>query len=489
MTDVHDLERLQSGVPGLDTVLCGGFPKAGIHIIQGAPGTGKTTLGNQICFYHAREGGRALYVTLLAESHARMLVHLGTMSFFDPSRLPEQISFVSGLDALDRGGLFDLVNLLRREIAAQKASVLVLDGLVAAEDRAASATEFKKFIQELQAQTTLYGCTTFLLTTAKGEVVPPEHTMVDSVIELTDVRYGSRTERGLFVSKLRGSNFLPGRHPFRITPAGLIVYPRLEAAFHRTSALDRIPTGKLSTGVPGLDAMIGGGLPEGTVTGLLGPTGIGKTTLGLHFLCAPEAREPSLLFGFYETPAGLQQKAAHLGLDFQARVERKELEVLWQTQGEGIQDALAHRLLEAVTRRGVKRLFLDSLGAFQHASIETDRISRFFAVLTNELRQRGVTTIYSMETFEVIGSHIDLPIAGVSAIVENLIALRFLEQHASSRRSLSVLKTRNVEFDPAIREFVIKTGQGITILGPLKDPDQELPRIGQRRGDRGRLPR
>jgi circadian clock protein KaiC len=279
------------------------------------------------------------------------------------------------------------------------------------------------------------------------------------------------------------------RHPFQITPAGLVVYPRIEAAFHHSSSPDQIYNEKVSTGVAGLDAMIGGGLPAASVTGLLGPPGVGKTTFGLHFLCGPETKDPSLFFGFYETPERLQQKAASLGLDLQRRIEREELEVLWQPQGEGIQDALAHRLLGAVNRRGVKRLFLDGLGGFQEASIENDRISRFFAVFTNELRVRGITTVFSMETSEVTGSEIRVPLPGISAIVENLIALRFFERHFVSHRSLSILKTRHFEFDSVVREFAIRSGQGVSILGALKGADRKLARIGQRQGDRGRSPR
>ena len=138
MSDLPEIERVPSGATGLDTILRGGFPRGGIHIIQGTPGAGKTILGNQLCFHHAAAGGRALYVTLLAESHARMLLHLGTLRFFDPSRLPDQVSYASGLGTLEGEGLPGLVTLLRREIAARKATVLVLDGLTAAEDRAAS---------------------------------------------------------------------------------------------------------------------------------------------------------------------------------------------------------------------------------------------------------------------------------------------------------------------------------------------------------------
>jgi len=325
MSELQAIEQVPSGVPGLDTILRGGFPRGGIHMLQGPPGAGKTILGNQLCYHHAAAGGRALYVTLLAESHARMLLHLGTLRFFDPSRLPDQVSYLSGLGTLEGEGLPGLVTLLRREIAARKATVLVLDGLTAAEDRAASDTEFKKFIQELQAQAALHGCTAFLLTTGKGRAVAPEHTMVDGVVELADIRYGTRTERGLFVNKLRGSDHLPGRHPFRITEEGLVVHPRVEAAFRESTRPDEARSGRLSTGVVGPDMMLGGaGLPEATVTGVLGPSGIGKTTLGLHFVCASGAAEPSLFFGFYETRSRLLQQANRLGLDLEGAVGRGE---------------------------------------------------------------------------------------------------------------------------------------------------------------------
>ena len=373
MTEVSEIERVPSGIPGLDTVLRGGFPQGGIHMIQGTPGAGKTILGNQICFHHAAAGGRALYVTLLAESHARMLLHLGTMRFFDASRLPDQVSYVSGLGALEGEGLPGLLSLLRREVAARKATVLVLDGMVAAEDRATSDTEFKKFIQELQAQVALHGCTAFLLTTAKGQAVAPEHTMVDSIVELADIRYGSRTERGLSVNKLRGSDYLPGRHPFRITRR---VWWSIRAS-RRRSARARIPTRPGRAGCPRASRAStrcsAAALPGATVTGVLGPSGIGKTTLGLHFVCASSAAEPGLLFGFYETPPRLVHQAARLGLDLEGAAGRGEVEIIWQPLGENVQDALAHRLLDAVERRGVRRLFLDGLGGFIEASVEPGR--------------------------------------------------------------------------------------------------------------------
>jgi circadian clock protein KaiC len=481
MSELQRIERVPSGVPGLDTVLNGGFPQGGIHILQGLPGTGKTTLGNQICYHCAVANGRALYVTLLAESHSRMLVHLGTMRFFDAERLPDQIAYVSGLGALEAEGLPGLVTLLRREITARQSTVLVLDGLVAAEDRAKSDTEFKTFIQEIQTQAGLHGCTVFLLTTAKRTGVPPEHTMVDGVIELTDVQYGSRTERGLYVRKLRGSDYLPGRHPFRINEDGMTVYPRLEAGFSYAPESDECLSGRLSTGIAGLDAMLGGGLPAATVTGLLGPTGAGKTVLGLHFATGSTRAEPGLIFGFYETPARLRHQAAALGLDLAGALGRGDVEILWQPHSEDIQDALAHRLLYAVDHRAVRRLFLDGLGGFIQSSVEPERLSRFFATLVNELRLRGVTVVYTMETRDVVGSGIELPVTGISSLVENLISLRYVEHRATWRRLISVVKMRSNGFNPAFREFLIENGRGLSLAGTFEGSEGLLSGFARER--------
>ena len=116
MSELPEIDRVPSGVPGLDTILRGGFPKGGIHILQGTPGAGKTILGNQLCYHHAAAGGRALYVTLLAESHARMLLHLGTMRFFDAARLPEQVAYLSGFGVLESEGLAGLVTKSPRSV-------------------------------------------------------------------------------------------------------------------------------------------------------------------------------------------------------------------------------------------------------------------------------------------------------------------------------------------------------------------------------------
>jgi circadian clock protein KaiC len=241
MSDTHSatIERVPSGIPGLDIILNGGFLKAGLYIVQGPPGTGKTTFGNQVCFSHIASGGRALYVTLLAEYHARMLQHLSVMTFFDASQIPDQVAYLNGLSILQSDGLNGLLAELRREITRRGVSILVLDGIVAAKRLSQDEQAFNEFLHELQAIAIATECTMFMLTSAQGERVTTEHTMVDGIIELTDQLVGWSAESFLQVIKLRGSAFLRGRHAFKITDDGIVVHPRIEALLARPSRPDQ----------------------------------------------------------------------------------------------------------------------------------------------------------------------------------------------------------------------------------------------------------
>jgi circadian clock protein KaiC len=455
------LKRVPTGIGGLDEILRGGLLEGGVYIIQGAPGTGKTILGNEICFRHAAAGGRAAYVTLLAELHTRMLQHLRALSFFNEAVIPEALSYVSAFHTLENAGLKGLIDVLRKEIKGRCASLLVLDGLVAAQESAQSDREFKKFINEVQAHAGAYDCTVLLLTSGGLNKVSPEHTMVDGVIELEDQLFGVRTQRSLQVRKFRGSSFLRGRHAFRITDEGISLFPRIEVAFANPSR-HSAQRGRLASGIEGLDEMLGGGLPAGSTTGLAGATGVGKTTVGLQFLSLASAQEPALLFGLFETPQALKLKAQSLNLAYGPAVERGDIEVLWQPQREHILDELAHRLLAAVRRRNVKRVFIDGLGGLLESACYPERTSRFFACLSNELRARGATTVFTVETRDIVGADVHVPVGGLSALVENLLFMRFVEHRSTLRRLLSVNKIRDSDHDPHLREFVI-TDRGIAL--------------------------
>ena len=478
------LARVSSGIDGLDIILGGGFLKGGLYITQGPPGTGKTTFGNQVCFNHAAGGGRAVYVTLLAEYHARMMQHLGTMTFFDASKIPDQITYVNGLATLHEAGLKGLVALLRREVTTRHASMLVLDGIVSARRMATDEQAFNEFIHELQAVAIATECTVFILTSAQSNIIEPEHTMVDGIVELADELTGWAAASSLQVVKFRGSSFLRGRHAFKITDSGIIVHPRIEALLARPSQPDPGVDARMPSGLEQLDIMLGGGLPEASTTMVMGPSGTGKTTLGLDFLAKSSAAEPGLLFGFYETPKRIDAKVAGVCPALRDLIDGAAVEVLWQPPTDDLLDAYGERLLQAVHRRKVRRLFIDGLGGFQVAATSSgaNRIGMFLTALMNEMRVLGVTTVYTLEVPDIMGPTIRTSIGDLSSLAENLVMLRFVEVGSQLHRLISVLKVRDSQFDQSLHEYT--TSSHGLVIEPTSDSAQAIM-LGYARQARG----
>jgi circadian clock protein KaiC len=200
-----------------------------VYIVQGPPGAGKTILANQVCFHHASTGGQAVYVTLLAESHSQMFAHLRQMTFFNEDAIPERIRYVGGYSTLQSGGLDALVGLIRGEIQKHRATLVVIDGLVSAQESAPTDREYKIFLHGLQTLVELTRCTVLLLINAeRSSGFFPEHTMVDGVVHLTDELSDLRPLRHIRVLKLRGCAPVRGLHSLRITGDGIVVRPRIE---------------------------------------------------------------------------------------------------------------------------------------------------------------------------------------------------------------------------------------------------------------------
>lgn len=448
---MEQLKRLCSGIDGLDALLKGGLVAGAAYIVQGRPSSGKTILANQIGFNHVSDGGRVLVATLLAESHDRLFQFLSTLSFFDPLRVGREMQFVSAFDTLRNEGLDEVVHLLRREISRQQASLLIVDGVLNARSRAGSLLDAKKFIAELQGHAAFAGCTV-LLTSARLSDGSPEHTMVDGVIEIGEESHGNRSVRRIQLLKTRGSDALSGLHECEISEHGLIVYPRLESLYPQPSLPDRADLERIASGIDGLDGMIGGGLPASSVSLLMGPAGVGKTSLGLSFLAQSSAEQPGLHFGFYETPQRLRLKARSLGYDLQALEDAGALHILWQPTTAG--------LLDIVELFGIKRVLLDSLGGMARVATSQARVIEFFSALMDELRARGVTVVATWEMRDLFGAEINAPAPELSSLVDNLLLMRFVELDAELKRSLSILKMRDSAYEPALLEALIDS-QGI----------------------------
>jgi circadian clock protein KaiC len=477
----NQTSRLNSNVPGLDALLSGGFFKSGVYIVQGLPGSGKTILANQICYGHVAAGGVAVYTTLLAESHSRMLQHLQGMSFFDERALPDRLSYISAFHDLEAEGLKGLTNVLRREMRARKASVLVLDGLVAATEAAESDRELKKFVHELQTNAAFLDCTIFLLTSGNIQRMNAEHTMVDGLIELEERLFDVRTERSIHVRKFRGACPVPGKHSFRISNQGIEIFPRLEAVYQRAPYADERPAA-LSSGIQSLDRLVKTeGFPGASATVVIGSTGTGKTTMALHFLRGASRQEPAVFFGFFESPQRLHEKARAFGWDFGAMQRDGVLAIDWHAPGEYIIDELGHRLLEQVDRMQAKRVVIDGLTGLAQTAVHTDRLGRFFSCLINELRRRGATVLMTLETRDVVSSTTSLPM-GVSAFVDNLLYLRFAQDAGRLKRLLTITKMRDSHFESGIHEVLIGE-KGMRIAALYEAGGDVIPSADRTFGD------
>lgn len=481
MTENNELlERVPTGIDGLDRILHGGLLRGGSYLIVGQPGAGKTMLCNQVCFHHVANGGRALYVTVLAESHTRLLAHLRTLHFFDPEPIANTLQYLSAYSMVEQTGLRGLLDLLRREVRVQNATLLVVDGLSTVETIAESEISFKRFISGLQASLDMLGCTTLLQAQpSRDERANTMYTMVDGVIWLWDHALPPLAIREVEVQKFRGSDYLRGRHQFTIDGSGITIHPRTESVLLPTVTTAAAPPQVVPIGITRLDHMLNGGLMSGTTTIVLGPPGSGKTVLGSHFLASGAASgEQTLYFGFHETPDRLAHKADQVGLNFSQAVDRGNLHLIWQPPTDSLLDVLAERLLHIVRRRGITRLFVDGLEGFRDASVYPERMPRFLATLTNELRSLNVTSLFSAGLRELLDPRLIIPISGAAEVMDNIIALRYVEIRSQIHRLISISKMRERAYDQTIHEFRITDG-GIVVADSFESAEAVLNEMDQ----------
>lgn len=470
--------RLETGIAGLDQLLDGGFVSGAVYLVMGAPGTGKTTLGNQACFHQAARGQKAVYLSLLTESQSRLIANLQGMSFFDPSAIGSSIAYVGGYLVLRERRLPGLFQLVRKVLADEQPQLLVIDGIPPStreEDAAA-----REFIADLQLLSEAAGCTTLLLANmTSADANRAEHAMVDGMLELSLHQSNQRTFRELEILKCRGVDHFLGPHELEINASGVVVRPRTElllAQRARTAApthSDRLPIG-----IPNLDAMLGGGLLTGSATLLLGFSGSGKTLLASHFLDAGARHgERGLYFGFYESPARLVEAAQNVGLDFARHLQQGLLEIQWQPPLRYSLDTLAELLLGNVRRRGVRRLVIDGLEGLRQSAFHPERTIRFITALCNELRAEGVTLLLTEETQKIFGPEVEVRIEGISALVDNIVLLEYLDLDSELKRLISIVKQRASGYQSDVRELHI--GERGIILADDSTSAAEIIRRGR----------
>jgi circadian clock protein KaiC len=475
MSAAEAQDRISTGVSGLDLLLGGGLVAGGVYLVMGRPGTGKTTLGNQACFSHVKNGQRAVYVTLLAETHARMLRNLTSMAFFEPDAIGTRISYVGAYLVLRERKLSGLLALLRRVLVDEKPTLLLLDGLTTAAGLGEPDWALKEFVAELQVLSDMSRCTTIVLANMNAQnAAGAEHSMVDGMIELTLDRNPQRAVREIEVLKFRGGDHMLGRHDMEISHEGIVVRPRTEMLLaQRTEVGQATHYRRVSTGITNLDEMLTGGLLTSSATLLLGFSGSGKTLVTQHFLDAgAQKQEPGLYFGFYEPPERWTETAEHIGIPMRQHLESGVVQIQWQPALKYGLDQLAERLLDDVRTRSVRRVVIDGIDGFRQGAAFPERTMRFVTALTNELRALDATVLITEETQKLFGPEVEVRIPGLSALVDNIILLEYIDVGAELKRLLSVIKQRGSGHDGNVRELLI-TDRGIE-LAPDRSTAQAI---------------
>jgi circadian clock protein KaiC len=487
------IRKLSSGVPGLDEVLGGGIPELSFNLIAGGPGCGKTTLAHQILFAAATLERRALYISVLGEPPLKMLRYQQQFGFFDVAKLNETIRFVHlGQEALD-GGLDKILARIVEEIEASSPSLVIVDSFRSVVRTTVTTPhgelELQGFMQRLALHLTSCETTSFLV----GEYLEHESennsvfTVADGILWLYQAVDRNSVVRKLQVVKMRGQGQIPGLHTMRISKSGLNVFPRLPNPEERQSEA-RPPGTRLSCGAPGLDEMMGGGIPAGYTVLLAGPSGSGKTVLANQFLMeGARGGERGILAVFEKRPNDYLQTTPR-GREFAELVREGRLEVLYVRPLDLSVDEMLLALREAVLRTGATRAVIDSLSGLELALAPTFR-EDFRESLYRMLGALAALGVTVMATVELADSYTDLQFSpqGVAFLTDAILLQRYVEIEGQIQRVLAVVKMRASQHSKELRAYEITPEGVITVGAPLLEYDGLLTgRPHRARGEAGR---
>ncbi len=453
--------RLRTRVKGFDRLLDGGLLAGDAYLVSGGPGTGKTTLGNQLAFQHAAAGETAVIFMLQTEPHEWMLAHLGGFDFVRPELINKRIHYVSLLRQLENDGLAGVLQAVQGAVREHDASMMILDGAGLVETLEDREPSLGRFVRDLQARAAMLNCTSVLLSSRTAQSMLAPH--VDGVIELDFEPVESRDTRWIRIAKQRGARHLNGRHQFEINKAGIVVYPRLESVAGNGVQEGPISERRMSTGVEGLDRMLGGGLIEGSTTAVFGTPGVGKTLLDLQFHGAGSLDgESGLHVTFQESADVLAATCDRLELPYGDFLRSGAVIVKREPALERSPDGWAWSVLDAVEELRPARLTIDAFTDVARMFAVPSRQTSFGIAFSNELRNRGVTTIVNLELDTYVSQTVEFPVPKISPMIDSGILMRSVELDSDIRRMISVIKHRQSWFDSAIREFCIERG-GIAI--------------------------
>ncbi|MBC7603604.1 MAG: AAA family ATPase [Ramlibacter sp.] len=476
------IRRLQTGVPGLDEVLGGGLPEYSFNVIAGSPGCGKTTLAHQMMFALASPECPAIYFTVLGEPPLKMLRYQQQFDFFDQAKVNTCVRFVNLAEETGSGDLSTVLARILAEVQAHAPGLVFVDSfrsVVLAADDNKSFLSLQEFVQQLGMLMTSWEATTFLIGEYFDENDPnPIFTVADGLMWLRQSAQRNSVVRKMDVVKMRGQATLAGLHTFRISETGVRVFPppQFHEATHSLATTAREP--RVSLGVPGLDDMMGGGLPRGYSLLVAGSTGSGKSIMAASFLVeGARMGETGVIAAFEQRPG---KSGGHKLAEL---IEAGQVGVV-DARGQGLSvDEIATLLIAEIKRLKATRVVIDSLSGFELTLAPTFRedFRESLSRLVSALASTGVTVLMTSELEDRYGDLRFSPY-GTAFLTDAIIVQRYVEIGSRLLRVLAVAKVRDSAHSNELRLFRVDE-DGMHIGAPLEGYEGLLTGSPSRRQD------
>lgn len=466
------INKLSTGVPGLDEVLSGGVPELSFNLIAGGPGGGKTTLAHQIMFAASSADRPALYITILGEPPVKMLRYQQQFDFFDELKISSSVRFAHFGNELQDHGLETVLASIIKEVEATNPKLLFVDSFRAVVRKSLEPDQMglQSFVQRLSLHLTTWEATTFLIGEYEEREAEcnPIFTVADGILWLTQATSRNSMVRKLQVMKMRGQAPIPGLHTMKISNAGIRVYPRLPNP-DRPLARPAAPAPRRTTGIAGFDEMLGGGIPPGYSALIVGPSGSGKTILSTQFIREGIAQGERGVIAVFEKRPQEYLTTAPGASELGKLVEAGMLTMLYLRPLDLSVDEAMEEIAAAVKATGATRVVIDSLMGFELAlapSFREDFRESLYRMV-GALVDLGVTVVM---TAELVDSYTELRLSphGISFLTDAIILQRYVELDGVLRKVLVVAKMRGFDHSKELRLYDIGPS-GIVIGESLAD--------------------